>query len=65
MEELDISENGSYVIPITAPESGYKGALVEVLFNPDSDFPLILTTGIVITPDTYPFDPFKPDLSVK
>jgi PhoPQ-activated pathogenicity-related protein len=65
MEVLDISENGSYVIPLTAPESGYKGALVEVVFNPDSDFPLILTTGTVVTPDTYPFDPFKPDLSVK
>ncbi len=65
METLKISEDGSYAIPISAPESGYKGALLEVVFNPDSEFPLSLTSGTVITPDTYPFGPFKPDLSAK
>ena len=65
MEALEINENGTYAIPVDAPESGYKGALVEVIFNPDSEFPLTLTTGTVITPDSYPFDPFQPDLSAK
>jgi PhoPQ-activated pathogenicity-related protein len=65
MEALEINENGSYAIPISAPESGYKGALVEVVFNPGSGFPLTLTTGTVVTPDSYPFDPFLPDLSAK
>ncbi|NOR33896.1 MAG: PhoPQ-activated pathogenicity-like protein PqaA type [Bacteroidales bacterium] len=65
MTALDLSENGSYALPITAPERGYKGALVEVVFNPDSDFPLTLTTGTVITPDSYPFAPFASDLSAK
>jgi len=65
MEPLEISEDGSYAIPVSAPENGYKGALLEVVFNPDSEFPLTLTTGTVITPDSYPFDPFKPDLSHK
>jgi PhoPQ-activated pathogenicity-related protein len=65
MKALDLTVNGSYAIPISTPDNGYKGALVEVIFNPNSDFPLILTTGTVITPDSYPFDPFKPDLSLK
>jgi PhoPQ-activated pathogenicity-related protein len=61
MEALEISEDGSYAIPVSLPESGYKGALVEVVFNPDSDFPLTLTTGTLVTPDSYPFDPFNPN----
>ncbi len=65
METLEISEDGSYAISVSAPANGYKGALVEVVFNPDSDFPLTLTTGTVVAPDSYPFDPFKPDLSGK
>ena len=61
MEILEISEDGSYSIPVSMPESGYKGALVEVVFNPDSDFPLTLTTGTLVTPNSYPFDPFNPN----
>ena len=65
MNSLEIQENGFYAIPIAAPESGYKGALMEVVFNPESEFPLTLTTGTLVTPDSYPFDPFQPDLSAK
>ncbi|MCD4710310.1 MAG: PhoPQ-activated pathogenicity-related family protein [Bacteroidales bacterium] len=65
MEALEVREHGTYAIPITAPDSGYKGALVEIVFNPDSAFPLTLTTGTVVTPDRYPFDPFRPDFSAK
>jgi hypothetical protein len=65
METLEISASGNYAIPISAPESGYKGALVEVVFNPGSEFPLILTTGTVITPNRYPYEPFLSKLSTK
>ena len=62
MKEIEIEDSGTYNIPISSPDQGYKGALVEVIFNPDSDFPLILTTGTLVSPDSYPFDPFVPDL---
>jgi len=65
METLEISASGNYAIPISTPESGYKGAVLELVFNPDSEFPLILTSGTMITPDSYPYDPFKPDFSAK
>jgi hypothetical protein len=61
METLEISASGNYAIPISAPESAYKGALLELVFNPGSEFPLILTTGTVITPNSYPFGPFLPN----
>ncbi len=62
-EEIDRRENGEYAIHISKPESGYKGGLVELVFNPDSEFPLTFTSGTVITPDQYPFRPFKPEQS--
>ena len=65
MEPVEITMDGNYVIPVTTPANGYKGALVEVVFNPGSEFPLTLTSGTVVTPDTYPFEPFQPDLSAK
>jgi len=63
METLDLQTDGEYAIPITKPDSGFKAALLEVDFNPDSDFPLTFTSGTVVTPDIYPFKPFKPTLS--
>jgi PhoPQ-activated pathogenicity-related protein len=65
MQAIEAAENGKYSIPIETPEKGYKGALVEVVFEPASEFPLTLTTGTLITPDTYPFDPFVPDSPAK
>lgn len=64
-EALEIRQSGLYAIPITLPEIGYKGSLVEVVFNPESEFPLTLTSGTLVTPDTYPFDPFQPGLPAK
>jgi PhoPQ-activated pathogenicity-related protein len=61
MKSPEIRENGSYAIPLSAPENGYKGSLVELIFYPDSDFPLTFTTGTYILPDQYPFDPFQAD----
>ncbi len=60
MEEMEILENGEYAIPVTTPERGYKGAMVEVIYNPESDFPFTFTTGTLVLPDRYPFDRFVP-----
>jgi PhoPQ-activated pathogenicity-related protein len=63
MESLPHTDNGMYAIPVENPTQGFKGALVEVVFNPESEFPLTLTTGTLVTPDRYLFGPFQPDLS--
>jgi len=60
MEELNKESEGRYAIHISPPETGYKGALLEIVFNPASDFPLTFTSGTVVTPDQYPFGPFEP-----
>jgi PhoPQ-activated pathogenicity-related protein len=60
-EKLEKEPDGIYNINISKPDSGYKAALLEVIFNPDSDFPLTFTSGTLVTPDKYPFAPYKPD----
>ena len=60
MKPVELNESGIYAIPVATPDNGYRGALVEAVFNPDSEFPLTLTSGTLITPDTYPFEPFQP-----
>jgi len=59
-EELDKQADGNYAVHFSSPESGYKAALVEIIFNPVSDYPLTFTSGTLVTPDTYPFAPFEP-----
>ncbi len=58
-DELEIEPTGQYAIHISTPENGYKGALLEIIFNPDSDFPLTFTSGTLVVPDHYPFEPFS------
>lgn len=60
-EKLEKESDGIYNIYISKPDSGYKAALLEVVFNPESDYPMTFTSGTVVTPDTYPFAPFEPD----
>jgi PhoPQ-activated pathogenicity-related protein len=60
-EDLDKEPDDNYEICISKPETGYKAALLEVIFNPDSDYPLTFTSGTLVTPDLYPFAPFEPD----
>lgn len=62
MEEVEFQSDGNYTIHISQTENGYKGALLEVVFNPDSEFPLTFTSGTLVTPDHYPFSPFEPEV---
>ena len=59
-EPLAHSEDGRYQVSIEEPEEGYKAAMLEVIIDPGSTFPLTFTTGTLVTPDTYPFGPFHP-----
>jgi PhoPQ-activated pathogenicity-related protein len=57
---LPIQENGEYEIPINAPEKGWKGHFVELTFSGSA--PIKVTTGIKVLPETYPFEPFVPEV---
>lgn len=59
-EPLARSSDGSYVVEIAEPETGYKAAMLEVTIAPESAFPLTFTTGTLVLPDSYPYQPFEP-----
>ena len=56
-EEIQVKKDGKYSVQITRPDNGYKAALIEIIFDPQTEFPLTFSTGTLVTPDTYPFPP--------
>jgi PhoPQ-activated pathogenicity-related protein len=56
---IEFDESGSVSVEIDTPDNGYSAWFVEATFNSASPAPLKLTTGIVVTPDEYPFEPFE------
>lgn len=57
--EVGLSENGIYEISLSEPENGYSAFLAEASYPVFSDFKLKLTSGVVVLPDSYPFEPFE------
>ena len=60
--ELSKTSNNQYAIHFPAPENGYKAGMLEIVFDSGTEVPFTFTTGTVVTPNTYPFGPFKPDV---
>ena len=60
--ELSKTSNNQYAIHFPAPEKGYKAGVLEIIFDSGTEVPFTFTTGTVVTPHTYPFGPFKPDV---
>ena len=60
--ELSKTSNNQYAIHFPAPEKGYKAGMLEIIFDSGTEVPFTFTTGTVVTPNTYPFGPFKPDV---
>ncbi|NBC04228.1 MAG: PhoPQ-activated pathogenicity-like protein PqaA type [Bacteroidetes bacterium] len=61
---LQVPEDGNMFIEIDTPEDGYTAWFVEATYNADSELPFKQTTGVVVTPNTYPFEPFAPSDSL-
>lgn len=53
--DIPLSISGEYTITIESPEQGFNASFVELAFPGLDDAPLKLSTGIVVTPDEYPF----------
>ena len=60
--ELSKTSNNQYAINFSIPEKGYKAGMLEIIFDSGTEVPFTFTTGTVVTPNTYPFGPFKPDV---
>jgi PhoPQ-activated pathogenicity-related protein len=58
-QDVEIDDDGSAYVELNSPGSGFTAWFVEGIFNAGSSHPLKLTTGVVVTPDEYPFEPFE------
>jgi PhoPQ-activated pathogenicity-related protein len=60
-EILPLAGNGRYTATVGAPKEGFTAWFVEATFPGLSGIPLKLSTGVVVVPDLYPFEPYVPD----
>jgi PhoPQ-activated pathogenicity-related protein len=61
---LDIPEDGTVQVELPMPDEGYSAWFVEATYSNGYKIPFKTTTGVVVTPDEYPFEEFEPDTSV-
>ncbi|MCB0688687.1 MAG: PhoPQ-activated pathogenicity-related family protein [Saprospiraceae bacterium] len=55
---LEISADGTYEVTVEKPENGWTAFFVELEFPFKENIPFKLSTGVVVTPDTYPYGDF-------
>lgn len=56
--DVPITPEGLYQLKIDEPKGGYSAFFAELSYPGAAGVPLKLTTGVVVTPDTYPHEPF-------
>ncbi|MEZ4777736.1 MAG: PhoPQ-activated protein PqaA family protein [Bacteroidia bacterium] len=58
--DIPLATDGTYRLKADKPEAGYTAFFAELTFPGVAEIPIKLTTGVVVTPDTYPFAAFAP-----
>jgi len=61
---VDIPQDGIVSVDLSVPEVGFSAWFVEATYSTNIDLPFKTTTGVVVTPDRYPFGEFVPDTTV-
>ena len=57
--KIQKSDNNRYIIDLGKEILGYKAIMVEFVIDPDSDFPLTISTGPYVIPETYPYEKYQ------
>jgi PhoPQ-activated pathogenicity-related protein len=58
-QSINRTADGQYAISMDAPAEGYTAYFVEATFPGGGTYPITLTSGVVVVPDTYPYPPFE------
>ena len=65
-KKIVVENNKSGKYEITAPiDEGFTASLVEVVFYPDSEAPITLTTGTQVLPNKYSFSSYESKIKTK
>mgnify|MGYP001320630524 FL=1 len=54
------SIDNNYKILLNNESTGYEAIMMEFILDPESDFPLIISTGPYVIPDSYPYEKYEP-----
>ena len=55
---ITLATDGHYTMSVDAPKTGHTAFFAELHYPGAGDLPLVFTTGVVVTPDTYAHPPF-------
>ena len=53
------NKNNKYNIEIENNNTGYQAIMVEFTLDQDSDFPLRISTGPYVFPNSYPYEKYE------
>lgn len=54
------SNDNNYQVEIKDKSNGYEAIMMEFTIDPESEFPLIISTGPFVIPESYPFNKYVP-----
>lgn len=54
------SNDNNYQVEIKDKSNGYEAIMMEFTIDPESEFPLIISTGPFVIPESYPFIKYEP-----
>lgn len=57
---IDINEDNIYNIELDNQSDGYQAIMLEFNLDQDSQFPLKISTGPYVIPDSYPYEKYQP-----
>ena len=60
-EETSVGKlaNNKYELNLSSNFKGYKATMIEFTIDPETEFPLIISTGPFVFPEKYPFDKYE------
>ena len=58
--KIDLNDDNIYNIELDNQSDGYQAIMVEFNLDQDSQFPLKISTGPYVIPDSYPYEKYQP-----
>ena len=58
--KIDVNDDNIYNIELDNQSGGYQAIMVEFNLDQDSQFPLKISTGPYVIPDSYPYEKYQP-----
>ena len=56
---IDKLADNKYELNVSSNFKGYRATMIEFTIDPESEFPLIISTGPFVFPEKYPFDKYE------